>query len=95
MPGDLPRFFYKEFGVELSVPMFRILNNIFMNAHWHVSWKHEFVTPLAKIANPESEEDLRLFSLTNFSKVAEHFVVEWLLKCIGGKLDFRHHLLHN
>ena len=58
VPGDLPRFFNKEFGVELSVPMCRILNNIFMNAHWHVSWKHEFVTPLARIANPEYEEDL-------------------------------------
>ena len=70
--------------------MCRILNNIFQNAHWPESWKHEFVTPLAKITNPESEDDLRPISLTNFfSKVAEHFVVEWLLKFIGGKLDFR------
>ena len=48
------------------------------------------MTPLVKIPQPESEDDLRPISLTNFfSKVAEHFVVMWLLQYIGDKLDFR------
>ena len=34
VPGDLPRQITKEFAVELSVPMCRILNNVFSSAHW-------------------------------------------------------------
>ena len=50
----------------------------------------EFVTALAKIPQPETEDDLTPISLTIFfSKVAEHFVVMWLLQFIGEKLDFR------
>ena len=90
VPGDLPRLITKEFAVELAVPMCQILNNIFKSAQWPRSWLQEFVTPLAKIPQPESEDDLRPISLTNFfSKVAEHFVVMWLLQFIGDKLDFR------
>ena len=90
VPGDLPRLITNEFGVELSVPMSRILNNIFKTAQWPITWLQEYVTPLAKIPQPESEDDLRLISLTNFfSKVAGHFVVEWLLLFIGDKMDFR------
>ena len=48
------------------------------------------MTPLGKVTQPESEDDLRPISLTNFfSKVAENFVVTWLLEFIGDKLDFR------
>jgi hypothetical protein len=39
---------------------------------------------------PETEDDLRPISLTPFcSKVAEHFVVMWLLEFIGDQIDFR------
>ena len=56
-----------------------MLKHLFMfkSAQWPRSWLKEFVTPLAKIPQPESEDDLRPISLTNFfSKVAEKFVVE-------------------
>ena len=39
---------------------------------------------------PETEDDLRPISLTNFlSKIAGKFVIKWLLEFIGVKLDFR------
>ena len=48
------------------------------------------MTPIGKVPLPESEDDIRPISLTNFfSKVMEHFVVMWLLEVIGHKIDFR------
>ena len=50
----------------------------------------EWVTPISKVADPETEHDLRPISLTAFcSKVTERFVVDWLLEFIGDKLDLR------
>jgi hypothetical protein len=66
------------------------LNNIFKKAHWPTTWLKECVTPPGKVPQSESEDDLRPISLTIFfSKVAETFVVTWLLAFIGDKLDFR------
>ena len=48
------------------------------------------MTAIGKVPVPETEDDLRPISLTAFfSKVTEHFVVMWLLKFIGDKIDFR------
>ena len=50
----------------------------------------EYVTPIGKIPQPQTEDDLRPISLTAyFSKVMEQFIVEWLLDIIGDKMDFR------
>ena len=74
----------------MSVPLCRILNNIFQSATWPKQWQMEYVTPIGKIPLPETEDDSRPISLTNFfSKVAEHFVVGWLLEYIGDKIDIR------
>ena len=49
-------------------------------------YKVEYVTPIGKVPQPQSEDDIRHISLTNFfSKVMEH----WLLDIIGNKMDFR------
>ena len=90
VPGDLPCQITKEFAEELSVPLNTILNNIFHSAIWPEQWKMEYVTPIGKIPQPETEDDLRPISLTNFfSKVTEHFIVGWLLDFIGDKIDIR------
>ena len=48
------------------------------------------MTPIGKVPQPESEDDLRPIALTSFfSKVMESFVVMWLLEIIGDKIDFR------
>ena len=93
VPGDLPKKLVNEFGPEISVPVTRIFNNIIKTAKqgpakWPDTWKQEFGTPLQKLPEPQSEDDLRIISLTAFfSKVMEKFVVEWLLKHISHKLD--------
>ena len=48
------------------------------------------MTPIGKVSQPETEDDLRPIALTSFfSKVMEQFVVMWLLNVIGDKLDIR------
>ena len=76
--------------VELAAPLSKLLNNIVQSASWPDHYKVEYVTPIGKVPQPESEDDIRPISLTNFfSKVMEHFVVMWLLDIIGDKMDFR------
>ena len=90
VPGDLPQPILKEFMPELAAPVSKIINNIFQTCQWPTQWKLEYVTPIGKTPHPETEDDLRPISLTNFfSKVTEHFVVMWLLKYVGDKIDFR------
>ena len=86
VPGDLPRGIIQEFGVELASPVTRIVNNILKSAEWPADWLVEYVTPIGKVPMPETEDDLRPISLTNF---AEHFGVAWLFKFIGKHIDFR------
>ena len=60
-----------------------------METHqWPASWRTEYGIPLQKQPNPENEDQLRIISLTSFfSKTFEHFVIEWLLKYVGDKID--------
>ena len=88
--GDLPSSIIKEFSVEVANPLHKLLNKIVQSCDWPIQWKTEYVTPIGKIPQPETEDDLRPIALTAFfSKVMEHFVVMWLLEVIGDKLDMR------
>ena len=90
IPGDLPSEIVKEFSAELANPLARLCNSIVQSATWPTQWKMEYVTPIGKIPNPQSEDDLRPISLTSFfSKVMEQFIVMWLLDFIGDQMDFR------
>ena len=88
--NDLPRKIVQEFSPELAKPVSKIINSILASGKWPHQWKLEQVIPIAKIPQPLSEDDLRPISLTPFfSKVTEHFVVNWLLHYIEHKIDFR------
>ena len=93
VPGDIPKKLVNEFRPELSVPVTKIFKSILKSAKqgtakWPASWRQEFGTPFQKIPNPQSEDDLRIISLTAFfSKVMEKFIVEWLMSFIGDQLD--------
>ena len=90
VPHDIPKQLLKEFSVELATPLQKIINKIVKSSTWPEHWKREYVTPIAKIPEPLSEDDLRPISLTPFfSKVTEHFVVKWLLHYIEHKIDIR------
>ena len=90
VPGDLPRDIIKEHSVEIATPLSKVMNTIMKTAKWPTRWKKEYITPIGKISEPETEDDLRPISLTPFfSKVTERFVVKWLLEYIGPLIDFR------
>ena len=90
VPGDLPSQLLKEFSAELSYPVHKLLNRIVQTAKWPLQYKREYITPIGKVPQPETEDDLRPIALTAFfSKVMEQFVVMWLLEIIGSKIDFR------
>ena len=89
LPGDVPKRILTEFSPEFSSPMCKIFNKISKSGHWPKSWRIEYGTALQKKQNPETEDDLRIISLTKFfSKVYERFVVSWLLHYVGDKLDW-------
>ena len=70
----MPPQILKDFSEELSIPLSDILNKIFQQAGaepthtqaWPVQWKTEYVTPIGKVQQPETEDDLRPIALTNF-----------------------------
>ena len=89
VPGDLPRRLIQEFGPELAAPAAKILRNIVQTGQWPRQWRVEYGIPLKKEDNPKTEDDLRIISLTSyFSKICEHFVIDWLLEYVGGKIDW-------
>jgi hypothetical protein len=89
VPGDLPRKIVKEFGPELAGPAGIIFRNIVKTGHWPKAWRTEYGTPLQKVPNPETEDQLRIISLTSYlSKVFEQYVLEWLMKYVGDKMDW-------
>ena len=87
-PNDLPKEIIQEFSPEFATPLTVIFNNMFSTGEWPDHWKLEYVTPIGKVPKPKSENDLRPISLTPFfSKVAEHFVVDWILEFVSDKID--------
>ena len=69
-PIDLPHKLRKEFSPELSAPVSDILNTCLEQQVFPTLWKHEWVSPVPKVNNPKSLEDLRKISSTSeFSKL--------------------------
>ena len=89
VPGDIPRKLVQEFGPELATPAGIIFRNIATTGHWPQPWRVEYGVPLKKVANPDTEDQLRIISLTSYlSKVMEMYVVQWLMEYVGDKLDW-------
>ena len=88
VPGDLPKKIVNEFSPELAEPLCKIFQNIIQSSHWPSTWKTEYGIPLKKVKTPETEDELRIISLTNhFSKTFEQFVMDWLMVYVGDKID--------
>ena len=86
--GDIPPKLKREFFVELASPVSNIFNCITKSGEYPRQWVKESVTPIPKVPNIESLDDLRNISLTaDLSKDYENFIVEWLQPYLLLKLD--------
>ena len=85
---DIPNKLRKEFSPELSTPLSDIINSCLMEQYYPKLWKYEAVTPVPKVTHPKTVKDLRKVSSTSdFSKVFESFLRDWILEDISGKID--------
>ena len=84
---DLPIRIIREFACELSLPVTRILNISFRQGVVPSQWKFGQVTPIPK-SQPPCINNLPPIALTShFSKLAESFMAQWLLKDIEKHID--------
>ena len=85
---DLPNKLRKEFSVELAAPMTDIINTSLKQQSYPKLWKEELITPVPKVTHPKQLKDLRKISSTSdFSKVFEGFLRDWLMEDIYDNID--------
>ena len=85
---DIPNKLRKEFSAELSKPLTDIINASLEQQIYPKKWKEEIVTPVPKITQPKNISDLRkIASTSDFSKVFESFLKDWILEDISKSLD--------
>ena len=78
VPGDLPCQVYKHFPEKLLSVITNIFNCITQEKSWPRSWSTEYVTIIPKAQSPDSFDQCRNISCTNYlSKLYESFVLEW------------------
>ena len=87
-PIDLPYKLRKEFSPELSAPVSDILNACLEQQVYPNLWKQEWVTPVPKVRSPKTLDELRKISSTSeFSKLFEGFLKEWIMEDISPNID--------
>ena len=88
LPIDLPNKLRVSCAVELAEPVTNIINTCLQKSQYPQIWKQEWVTPVPEITNPKEIKDLRKIACTSdFSKLFEGFLKDWILEDIGEKLD--------
>ena len=78
VPGDIEPVLYSKFPELLAVPLTDVFNSITRTLTWPSQWTVEYVTVIPKCLAPDSPNDCRNISCTNFcSKLYESFVLGW------------------
>ena len=86
-PDGISAKLIREFAYEISIPLTNILNSSFTEGVVPQQWKRAIVVPIPK-SNPPTWNQLRPISLTDhFAKVAESFLIGWLMDDIEGQID--------
>ena len=85
--NDLPVRVIREFAYEMCFPLYHIINFAFGQGVFPQTWNFTEIIPIPKVYPPVVSE-LRPIALTSyFAKIAESFIVKWLLEDICDKID--------
>ncbi|KAI8483414.1 hypothetical protein Bbelb_388770 [Branchiostoma belcheri] len=88
-PDAIPPTLIKEFAYELATPLTDIMNASLQQGSVPPEWRDAIVIPVPK-EQPADLDKIRPVSLTSqFAKVAEGFVLSWLLRDIMPSVDMR------
>ena len=88
LPIDLPEKVRKECTPHLAAPLTTIYNESLSLGQYPALWKHEWVTPAAKISEPKQISDMRKIACTSdFSKIYESFLKDWVMEDVCDKID--------
>ena len=87
-PIDIPVKLYKEFSVELSLPLCSIINASLSQSKCPIDWKTSYITPIPKKPNPHSLNELRPIAITPIpSLICEGFVFNRAYTDIARSID--------
>ena len=85
---DIENKLRKEVSVELTTPLTNIINACLNQQTWPKIWKLEQVKPTPKVMILEEIKDLRkIVCLSDYNKVAESFLKDYIMEDIGNKID--------
>ena len=85
---DIPAKVLKYFSGKISKPLTKIINNCIQQGVWPSIYKSEIVTPVPKVPNPQSIDDLRNISgLMNLNKVLEKLICPLIVNDMKSSLD--------
>ena len=86
--NDIPTKVLKRFSGLICEPISELINDCIAEGVWPDFLKIESVTPVPKVAHPQSANDLRkIAGLPNLSKVMEKIIVKYLVEDMRTKLD--------
>ena len=87
-PLDLPSKLRKEYDIFLCLLLQDIFNSCLYNQIYPDPWKVEYVTPINKCPVPQELSHLRkIASTSEYSKLLESFLKDWILEDIEDHLD--------
>ena len=88
LPLDIPDKLRQECAIFLAKPLHTIINTSLMQSQYPSVWKQEWITPAPKVLYPKEISDLRKISSTSdYSKVFESFLKDWIMEDIFANLD--------
>ena len=91
LPIDIPDRLRTECALDLAEPMTDIINSCLLAGSFPRAWRREWVTPVPKLKPGEElkncDDVRKVASTSDYSKVFETFLRDWITEDIGEKID--------